>query len=388
MVSSYAKDFIDIDFSFTEEEKQIRKMAREFTDQRIIPVIREHFANATFPMHLVKEMGELGFFGATLEGYGCAGINNVAYGLIMQELERGDSAIRSFASVQSALVMWPIYIFGSEEQKNRWLPLLQSGQAIGCFGLTEPNHGSDPGGMRTTAVKDGNSYVLNGEKMWITSGSTSDVALIWAKENGVVKGFLVERGTPGFSASVIHGKWSMRASATSGLSFVDCRIPEGNLLPGAVGSGAYLQCLTQARYGIGWGCIGAASDCFETALEYALMREQFGKKIASFQLVQSELSWMATELTKAKLLALHVGRLKDARRAHFTQISMLKDNNACMALEVARRSRDLLGANGIMEEYPLMRHMMNLETVKTYEGTHNIHTLIIAERLTGIPAYT
>ena len=387
MAIQNAKDFINFDSLLSEEELEVRKTARQFVNDRIVPIIQKNFSSSTFPKHLVQELGELGFLGATIPEYG-AGINNVAFGLIMQELERGDSAIRSFVSVQSSLVMWPIYKFGSEEQKKCWLPLLQQGDAIGCFGLTEPNFGSNPGSMSTTAIKDGNAYILNGEKTWITNGGICDIAIVWAKEDGMVKGFLVERGTPGFTVSDIHDKWSMRASVTSSLSFSDCRISAENILPGALGLGTALQCLTQARYGIGWGCIGAAKNCFETALEYALMRKQFNEKpIASHQLVQSELVWMLSEIVKAELLALQVGRLKDLGRLNFAQVSMLKRNNAWMALEVARKSRDLLGANGITGEYPIMRHIMNLETVKTYEGTDNMHTLIIGNHITGIPAY-
>jgi glutaryl-CoA dehydrogenase len=334
-------------------------------------------------------MAELGFFGANLSGYGCAAMSNVAYGLVMQELERGDSGLRSFVSVQSALVMYPIHAYGSDAQKEKWLPRLQSGKAIGCFGLTEPQFGSNPGGMLSRAVRRGDRYVLNGEKMWITNGSIADLAVIWAKtEDGAVRGFLVERGTPGFSAKDVHGKWSLRASVTSGLTLIDCEIPAANLLPGATGLEAPLSCLTQARYGIGWGVLGAAMACYHTALDYAKTRKQFGNRpIASHQLVQQKLVWMVTELSKAQLLALHCGRLKDKGRVDFAQISMLKMNNVWMALETARRARDILGANGIVDDYCIMRHMNNLESVSTYEGTHDIHALIIGARITGIPAF-
>jgi len=308
---------------------------------------------------------------------------------VFQELERGDSGLRSFVSVQSALVMYPIYTFGSDAQKDKWLLRLAKGEAIGCFGLTEPQFGSNPGGMLTRAVKKGNKYVLNGEKMWITNGSMSDVSVVWAKtEDGIVRGFLVEKGTPGFKAYDVHGKWSLRASVTSGLAMNDCEIPEENLLPGVQGLKGPLMCLNQARYGIGWGAIGAAMACYDTALQYAKTRKQFkGRPIASHQLVQEKLAWMITEITKGQLLALHVGRQKDKGRADHTHISMLKMNNVWMALECARKSRDILGANGIVDDYCIMRHMNNLESVYTYEGTHDIHKLIIGEKVTGIAAF-
>jgi glutaryl-CoA dehydrogenase len=336
-------------------------------------------------------MGQLGFFGASLEGYGCAGMSNVEYGLVMQELERGDSGLRSFVSVQSALVMYPIYAFGSDAQKETWLPLLATGEKLGCFGLTEPDFGSNPGGMRTRARKDGDEYILNGEKMWITSGSIADVAVIWAKvddEEGKVRGFLVETNRPGFSAYDVHGKWSLRASVTSGLSLQDVRVPASNVLPGSGGLKSPLMCLNQARYGISWGGLGAAMSCYDTALQYSLLRKQFrDEPIASHQLVQEKLTWMISEITKGQLLALQVGRLKDAGKAGFEHISMAKRNNVWMALECARMARDVLGAAGITDDYPVMRHMMNLESVKTYEGTHDIHTLILGQHVTGIPAY-
>jgi glutaryl-CoA dehydrogenase len=381
-------DYLLIESQFTEEEKMVQRTARRFVDDRVLPLVRECYREGRFPSELIAEMGELGFFGANLEGYGCAGLSNVEYGLIMQELERGDSGLRSFVSVQGALVMYPIRTFGSEEQRQHWLPRLQSGEAIGCFGLTEPGFGSNPGGMTTTARRQGDCWVLNGEKTWITSGSMADIAVVWARTSDGIQGFLVEKGTPGYSTSDIHGKLSMRASVTSSLSFQECRIPVQNLLPEAKGLKAALSCLTQARYGIGWGVVGAAMDCYETARVYAIERKQFDNRpIASHQLVQEKLAWMITEITKAQLLALHVGRLKDDRKAEPAHISMLKRNNVAIALECARLSRDLLGANGIMDEYPIMRHMCNLETVKTYEGTDHIHALVIGERVTGIPAY-
>jgi glutaryl-CoA dehydrogenase len=333
-------------------------------------------------------MAELGFYGANLEGYGCAGMSNVQYGLIMQELERGDSGLRSFVSVQGALVMYPINAYGSDEQKDRWLPALQQGKAIGCFGLTEPDFGSNPGGMRTRGVKDGDDYILNGEKAWITSGTIADVALVWARTPEGVRGFLVEKGTPGYSAKDIKGKMSLRASVTSTLALQDVRVPAVSMLPKAQGLKAPLSCLTQARYGIGWGAIGAAMACYNEALEYAKVRKQFDDKpIATHQLVQAKFADMITEITKAQLLAIQVGRLKDQGRADFAHVSMLKRNNVKIALDVARAARDILGANGVADEYPIFRHMCNLESVFTYEGTHNIHTLIIGERVTGMPAY-
>jgi glutaryl-CoA dehydrogenase len=381
-------DYLQFDSLLSEQELLVRQTARQFVDDRVLPIIREAYNDAAFPKQLIPEMAGLGFFGANLEGYGCAGMSNVEYGLIMQELERGDSGIRSFVSVQGALVMYPIHSYGSDEQKERWLPRLQSGQAIGCFGLTEPGFGSNPSGMLTTAEKRGATWVLNGEKTWITNGSIADLAIVWARTSDGIRGFLVENGTPGYSASEIHGKLSMRASITSSLLLADCVIPEGNLLPCAKGLKAALSCLSQARFGIGWGALGAAMDCYETARNYSLARKQFDDKpIATHQLVQEKLAWMITEISKGQLLALHVGKLKDAGRAETAHISMLKRNNVAIALECARLSRDLLGANGIMDEYPIMRHMCNLETVKTYEGTEHIHTLVIGEKVTGIAAY-
>jgi glutaryl-CoA dehydrogenase len=318
-------------------------------------------------------------------------MSNVEYGLVTQELERGDSGVRSFVSVQSALVMYPIYAFGSDEQKNTWLPALQKGEKLGCFGLTEPDFGSNPGGMRTRAKKVGKEYVLNGEKMWITSGTIADVAIIWAKvedEGDKVRGFLVETDRPGFKADDIHGKWSLRASVTSGLSLQDVHVPESNLLPLSGGLKSPLMCLNQARYGIAWGAIGAAMSCYDCALQYSLLRKQFrDQPIASHQLVQEKLAWMISEITKGQLLILQVGRLKDADKVAHQHISMAKRNNVWMALECARLSRDILGANGVADDYPIMRHLMNLESVKTYEGTHDIHTLIIGSSVTGIDAF-
>ncbi|HXW89741.1 MAG TPA: acyl-CoA dehydrogenase family protein [Terriglobales bacterium] len=384
-------DFIDFDSLLSDDERLVRNTARKFIEDNLIPIIEECNRAGRFPRELVKPMAELGFFGASLQGYGCAGMSNVEYGLVMQELERGDSGVRSFVSVQSALVMYPIYTFGSPEQKQTWLPLLQNGEKLGCFGLTEPDFGSNPGGMRTRARKAGKEYVLNGEKMWITSGSIADIAVIWAKredEDNRIRGFLVETDRPGFHAEDIHGKWSLRASVTSGLSLQDVRIPESNLLPASGGLGSPLKCLNQARYGIAWGALGAAMACYDCALQYSLLRKQFhDQPIASHQLVQEKLAWMISEISKAQLLALQVGRLKDKDKAQPQHISMAKRNNVWMALECARLSRDILGANGVADEYPLMRHMMNLESVKTYEGTHDIHTLIIGQSVTGVDAF-
>jgi glutaryl-CoA dehydrogenase len=382
-------DFLEIDSLLNDDERLVRQTTREFVDREVLPIIEKHNREGTFPFQLVGQMAELGFFGANLEGYGCAGMSNVAYGQVMQELERGDSGLRSFVSVQSALVMYPIYAFGSPEQKQKWLPALHRASAIGCFGLTEPQFGSNPAGMLARAVRRGHSYVLNGEKMWITNGSLADVALVWAKaEDGRIRGFLVEKDTPGFKSWDIHNKLSLRASITSGLSFTDCEIPEENMLPGVEGLRGPLSCLTQARYGIGWGAIGAAMACYQTALDYARTRRQFDNKpIAAHQLVQDKLVWMVTEISKAQLLALHVGRRKDEDRAAPEHVSMLKMNNVWMALETARKARDILGASGIVDDYCVMRHMTNLESVSTYEGTHDIHRLIIGERITGISAF-
>src|SRR5881227_1146353 len=384
-------DYIEFDSLLSDDERLVRDNTRKFIEENLVPIIEDCNREGRFPRELVKPMGEMGLFGASLKGYGCAGMSNVEYGLVMQELECGDSGVRSFVSVQSALVMYPIYAFGSEEQKQQWLPKLATGEKLGCFGLTEPDFGSNPGGMRTRAVRQGNEYVLNGEKMWITSGSIADVAVIWAKSEehgGEVRGFLVETNRPGFSAQDVHGKWSLRASVTSGLSLQDVHVPASNLLPKSDGLKSPLRCLNQARYGIAWGAIGAAMSCYDTALQYSLLRKQFrDQPIASHQLVQEKLAWMISEITKAQLLALQVGRLKDDEKVQHQHISMAKQNNVWMALETARMARDILGANGIADDYPIMRHMMNLESVKTYEGTHDIHTLIIGANVTGIDAF-
>ncbi len=382
-------DYLLIDGQLSEQEKLVRQAARAFVERRVRPLIRECYSQGRFPSEIIPELGEAGFLGANLEGYGCAGMSQVEYGLAMQEIERCDSGIRSFVSVQGALVMFPILKYGSEAQKERWLPVLQSGKAIGCFGLTEPDFGSNPAGMRTTARREGADWILNGEKTWITNGSVADVSVVWAQTADGIQGFLVERGAPGFSSSDIHGKMSMRASVTSSLAFADCRVPDANRLPGANGLKGPLSCLTQARFGIGWGVIGAAQECFETARDYTVTRKQFADRpLASHQLVQLKLADMITDICKAQLLALHCGRLKDQGKLHPSHISMLKRNNVNMALDAARASRDLMGANGITDEYPIMRHLCNLETVKTYEGTDHIHALVIGERVTGIAAYS
>ena len=381
-------DYMLIDSLLSEQELLVRQTARQFVDEQVLPVIKDCFNEGRFPKQLIPEIGRLGFLGANLEGYGCAGMTNVEYGLLMQELERGDSGLRSFCSVQGSLVMYPILTYGSEEQKSRWLPKLQSGEALGCFGLTEPMFGSNPAGMLTKAVRDGSDWIINGEKTWITNGSVADVAVVWARTPDGIRGFVIEKGTKGFTTSDLHGKLSMRASVTSSLAFTDCRVPGSAMMPGVKGLKGPLGCLSQARFGIGWGVIGAAMDCFETARSYSVTRKQFDDKpIASHQLVQEKLANMITEITKAQLLALHCGRLKDAGKLDPAHISMLKRNNVAIALDCARASRDLLGGNGIMDDYPLMRHLCNLETVKTYEGTDHIHCLVIGERVTGVAAY-
>jgi glutaryl-CoA dehydrogenase len=380
-------DFYNLDSLLSEDEVQVRDLVRAWVEDNVIPVIETHCREGTFPRHLVSQMGEMGLLGVNLKGYGCPGMSNVAYGLVAQELERGDSGIRSFASVQTSLCMYPIWAHGTEEQKNKYLPDMALGKLIGCFGLTEPDYGSNPGGMVTRAVDDGDSYILNGAKMWITNGTIADLAIVWAKLDGVIRGFIVEKGDAGFTAPEMHGKHSLKASITSELVFQDCRIPKDRLLPAVKGLKGPFSCLNNARYGISWGAIGAAMACFHSAREYSLSRVQFGKPIAGYQLVQNKLAWMLREITKAQLLSLQLGRLKDAGTVIPEQISLAKMNNVDIALEIARVARDIHGANGILDEYPVMRHMANLESVKPSEGTHDIHNLIIGRWITGIQAF-
>ena len=380
-------DFLQLDELFDDEERLARETVRDFVSKEFLPRIQEHIRlDGSFPMELVPKLGELGMFGANLQGYGCAGMNNVAYGLVMQELERGDSGLRSFASVQGSLVMYPIHSYGSEAQKERWLPELASGNAVGCFGLTEPDAGSHVGGMLTRAERRGDAWVLNGTKRWITNGSLADVSIVWAKTDDGVQGFLVERGRPGFEARDIKGKFSLRASVTSELFLQDVELSDDDRLPGVRGLRGPLSCLTQARYGIAWGAIGAAMACYDEALQYTREREVQGGPLAGKQLTQEKLVFMLTEITKSQLLALRLGRLKDAGKLHHTMVSMAKRNNVDVALQIARAARDLLGANGIVDDYQSMRHMLNLETVRTYEGTHDVHTLILGEHITGFRA--
>ena len=379
-------DYINIDSQLSGEERAIQDSVRRFIDE-VKPCFKDHYERGTFPAELVKPLGELGVLGATLTGYGCPGLNYVAYGLMNQEIERGDSGLRSFASVQSSLVMYPIHTFGSDAQKDRWLPRLARGEAIGCFGLAEPDFGSDPGGLTTTATRDGDGYILNGTKMWITNGTIADIAVIWAKLDGKIHGFLVEKGIPGFEARAIPYKLSLRASDTGELMLSDCRIPGDSLLPATGGLKYPLMCLNQARYGIAWGALGVAMSCLEEVLGYTKDRLQFKRPLASFQITQNKLADMATEIVLGQLLCLHLGRLKDEGKSTFAQVSMAKRNNVHKALEIARTGRAMLGANGISGKYQTMRHMCNLETVETYEGTYDIHTLIIGRELTGLDAF-
>jgi len=387
-------DFFDIDSALSEEERAVRDSVRRFVDERVLPIIGDAYVQGRFPRELIPELGELGVFGANLpEEYGCAGLNNVQYGLIMQELERGDSGVRSFASVQGALAMYPIYAFGSEEQKRRYLPKMATGEIIGCFGLTEPDYGSNPSGMITMAKEQGDgSWVLNGSKMWITNGSTANIAVVWAKTNGdasdrSIRGFIVPTDTAGFKAKDQKGKLSLRASDTSELSFQDVHLPADAILPSSGGLKSPLMCLTQARYGISWGALGAAIACFEEALEYSKTRVMFERPIGGFQIQQVRLADMLTEIVKGQLVSLHLGRLKDAGTFTPQQVSLAKRNNVNIATEIAREARRLLGANGILAEYSAMRHMANLESVYTYEGTHDVHSLILGQAVTGLNAF-
>jgi glutaryl-CoA dehydrogenase len=383
-------DFYNISALLSDEEKLAQQTVREFVNEKVRPIIADCFEQAKFPLDLVPQIAELGLFGVTLpEKYGCAGANSVIYGLTTQELEAGDSGLRSFISVQSSLCMYPIYAFGSEEQRMKWLPKMAAGEVIGCFGLTEANSGSNPASMKTRAKKVADGWLLNGSKAWITNGTLADIAIVWAKtDDDTIRGFLVEKGTPGFTAPELHHKMSLRASVTSELFFQDCLIPEENLLPESKGLKSPLMCLTQARYGIAWGAIGAAIDCFTTALNYAKQRVQFDRPIAGYQLTQKKFTDMATEITKAQLLCLRLGRMKDEGVMDPLHVSMAKMNNCAMALEVARSARGILGGNGIMAEYPIMRHMANLESVYTYEGTNEVHLLAIGRHLTGLDAFS
>ena len=382
-------DFYNISDLLTEEELLIQKTANEFLNNEFKPIINEHYEKGTFPNEIATQLGELGFMGSSLpEDSGGAGVSSIGYGLILHELERGDSGLRSFASVQGSLVMYPIHAYGSDEQKKRWLPGLGSGELIGCFGLTESNFGSNPGGMATTAKKDGDDWIINGSKMWITNGTLADVAVVWAKdESGIIRGFLLEKGMKGFTSNNIHGKLSLRASVTSELSMVDVRVPDSSRLPNIEGLKGPLGCLTQARYGIAWGMVGAAIDCYETAVDYSLERKQFSKPIAGYQMTQAKLAEMLTQITMAQLTVYQLGRLKDQGKMRFDQVSLAKRNHFYMARDVARSCREILGGNGIIEDYSPMRHMANIETVFTYEGTHEMHTLILGQAITGIPAF-
>jgi len=381
-------DFYDIESELTDEEKMVRDMARDWVSEEVVPNIEQACRDGVFPDEWRVALGDMGVLGMALDGYGCAGMSYVAYGLVCQELERGDSGVRSFASVQGSLAMYPIHDFGSEEQKQKYLPRMATGEWVGCFGLTEPDYGSNPGDMITKAVDEGDEYVLNGAKMWITNGTIADVSIVWAKLDGVIRGFIVEKDDPGFSAPEMTGKHSLRASVTSELVLQDCRIPKDRILPHVEGLKGPFSCLNNARYGICWGAVGAAQSCFHSAKEYALSRIQFGNPIAAFQLVQNKLAWMLREITKGQLLALNLGRKKDAGTWTPEQISLAKMNNVDMALEIARMARDIHGANGILDEYPIMRHMANLESVKTYECTHDIHNLILGRHITGIQSFT
>jgi glutaryl-CoA dehydrogenase len=387
MADTTAVDYYRFDAGLSDEERGVRDTVRRFVDERFRPLVRAHFAAGTFPLELAGELGDLGLLGAAVHGPGCPGLSETVYGLICRELESGDSGLRSFVSVQGSLVMWPIATYGSDEQRERWLPELAAGRRIGCFGLTEPDHGSDPGGMTTTATPDDDHWILQGNKLWITNANTADLAVVWARGPEGVLGFLVERGTTGFSTQEIHGKFSLRASDTGELVLDQVRVPDSARLPGARGLKAPLSCLNEARYGIAWGAVGAAQDCYATALRYARQRRQFGKPIAGFQLVQDKLVGMLTEITKAQGLCLQLGRLKDRGVNETPLVSLAKRNNVAMALDCARQARTILGAAGITDEFPPGRHMANLESVLTYEGTHDIHTLIVGADITGEAAF-
>ena len=382
-------DYLDISNQFSEDELMVQKTAREFVDNEVMPEIDHYFNEGKFPMHLVKNFGQLGLLGLNLpEKYGCAGMSHISYGLVCQELERCDSGIRSFVSVQGSLVMYPIYAYGNEEQRMKYLPKLATGEYIGCFGLTESDYGSNPGGMITRAKKTEGGYILNGSKMWITNGTIADIAIVWAKtDDEVVRGFIVDTDSEGFSAPEMKNKWSLKASITSELIFEDVFVPEENLLPNVEGLKGPLGCLTQARYGIGWGTIGSAMALFDASVKYTTERIQFDRPIAGYQLTQQKLAWMISEITKGQLLALHVGKNKDAGTLRHQQISMLKRNNCWVARECAKLAREMHGANGVSGEYPIMRHLMNIESVDTYEGTNEMHTLVLGQDITGIAAY-
>ena len=385
----FGPDFFNITELLTEEELMIQRTAYDFVQAEFMPLIHEHYEKGTFPNEIATKLGELGFMGSSLpEESGGSGVSNVAYGLILHELERGDSGLRSFASVQGALVMYPIHAYGSEEQKSRWLPGLGAGTKVGCFGLTEPNFGSNPGGMATRCKRDGDDWILNGNKMWITNGSLADVSVVWARDDeGIIRGFLLEKGMEGFTSSDIHGKLSLRASITSELSMSDVRVPDSSRLPNIKGLKGPLGCLTQARYGIAWGMIGAAVDCYNTALDYSKERKQFSKPIAGYQLTQAKFAEMITRITEAQLMVYRLGRLKDEGTMNFQQVSMAKRNNCAMARDIAKMAREILGANGVTEDYSPIRHMANIESVFTYEGTHEMHTLILGQDVTGIAAF-
>ena len=388
-MKNFGPDYYNISDFLSDEELLIQQTAFDFVKTEFLPLINEHYEKGTFPLELISKLGDLGFLGSSLPiESGGAGVTNIAYGLILHELERGDSGLRSFASVQGALVMYPIHAFGSSEQRAKWLSDLGKGIKIGCFGLTEPNFGSNPGGMATACKKDGDDWIINGSKMWITNGSIADIAIIWAKDGeGIIRGFILEKGMKGFTSNDIHGKLSLRASITSELSMVDVRVPDSSRLPNIEGLKGPLSCLTQARYGIAWGMLGAAVDCYNTALEYAKERKQFSKPIAGYQLTQAKLAEMLTKITEAQLMVYRLGQLKEQGKMSFQQVSMAKRNNCAIARDIAKISREILGGNGITIDYSPIRHMANIESVYTYEGTHEMHTLIIGEDVTGLPSY-